>query len=107
MKHRRCHPTRKARYPPTMKGWCLRRHSEVCKKKIASFGLDIVPKRTERFSFWALFSFLPRKLNSSSVRWTMARKSVMSEPTPDPFAFAPAKSPTVVVTFGHRKDEDA
>ena len=38
----------------------------------------------------------------------MGRKSVMSEPTPDrSVRIRTSKSPTVVVTFGHRKDEDA
>ena len=37
----------------------------------------------------------------------MARKSVMSEPTPGTVRIRTGKSATVVVTFGHRKDKDA
>jgi hypothetical protein len=37
----------------------------------------------------------------------MGRKSVMSESTPGSVRIRTSKSPTVVVTFGHRKDVDA
>ena len=92
MKHRRC-----------------RRHSEDEVKKIAPCRFGHCTKAPESLSILsAFFFFYLRKLNSSSVRWTMGRESVMSEPTPDrSVRIRTSKSPTVVVTFGHRKDEDA